>query len=223
MLSGWVSDKKSICRGRFIGVNNSDLIEKSLEDTITFDAKKSSIISKYNVSYLSGDVVIKYNNNTISANKACFYSKKGEGNIAYAEGKVVFSRKNLLVLADSVLWYAKGGEYLSNAFFKLDAPSRGVGAGWGIAQKIWSPEAGSLSFVNSSYSYCAVDNPDWVLDAGYLEIDTLNKQGFASNLYFKFFGVPIFYFPLFSFPLSPDRKSGFLYPKINYSDTGGWN
>jgi LPS-assembly protein len=221
--SGWVSDPRSICRGSFIPVKEKYINDSQADDNILFDAEKSSMLSIKGVSYLTGNVNIRYKNNHLSSDKACFYNKGGAGDAAFAEGNVVFARDDFLILADDILWYANGGEYLQNAFFKMDAKGKGIGAAWGRAKKGWSEDKGTLSFSDVTYSYCSLTNPDWLLDAGYLELDKNSRQGFASNLFFRIFGVPVFYLPVFSFPLDSSRKSGFLYPKFSYSDAGGWD
>ena len=220
--SGWVSNSNSICRGAFVPAQQKYINDNPSGDSVLFGAEKSSILSVKGVSYLTGNVNIRYRNNHLSSEKACFYGGEA-GASAFAEENVVFARDDFLILADDILWYANGGEYFQNAFFKFDAKGKGVGAAWGRAKKGWSEGKGSLSFSDVTYSYCSLTNPDWLLDAGYLELDKGSRQGFASNLFFRVFGVPVFYLPVFSFPLDSSRKSGFLYPKFSYSDAGGWD
>ena len=121
------------------------------------------MIALKGVSYLSGNVNIRYKNQYLSADKACLQKMAPYGQVAYAAGHVLFAQGDFLVLADSVLWYLRGGEYLQRAFFKLDRPGKGVGAAWGKAEAAWSETPHEMVFNDVAFSYCSVEKPDWVL------------------------------------------------------------
>ncbi|MCB1743095.1 MAG: LPS assembly protein LptD, partial [Gammaproteobacteria bacterium] len=61
---------------------------------------------------------------------------------------------------------------------------------------------------------------DWVLNASTIHLDRVSQRGEATNVVIDFKGVPIFYSPWLSFPLSKQRKSGFLMPGMRLSDSG---
>ncbi len=72
------------------------------------------------------------------------------------------------------------------------------------------------------YTTCAPGQDSWYLHAGELELDTAEDIGTAYHAWLEFQGVPVFYFPYFSFPISDRRKSGFLPPQVGYSDKRGF-
>jgi len=71
------------------------------------------------------------------------------------------------------------------------------------------------------FTTCDVEDPDWQLKAGDVDLDFERGVGVARNARLEFKGVPILYSPWLSFPLNDDRKSGFLYPQIGSSSDNG--
>jgi LPS-assembly protein len=72
------------------------------------------------------------------------------------------------------------------------------------------------------YTTCVAGNNDWYLTSADVEIDRTRLVGTAhdATLYFK--SVPILYSPYLSFPLSNERKSGFLTPVYGSSNQRGF-
>ncbi len=73
----------------------------------------------------------------------------------------------------------------------------------------------------SRYTTCPLGRDDWYLKVHQLDIDTQEDIGTARHASVYFQGVPIFYFPYLSFPISDQRKSGFLVPRIGTSNKLG--
>jgi LPS-assembly protein len=71
------------------------------------------------------------------------------------------------------------------------------------------------------YTTCPAGRDDWFLRAATLDIDTAENIGVARNVSVDFLGVPIFYLPYLSFPISDERKSGFLMPQVGVGSTRG--
>jgi len=71
------------------------------------------------------------------------------------------------------------------------------------------------------YSTCNPDNEDWLLEAERLRLDKSENQGTARNVWVTFKGVPIFFSPYLSFPLTDERKSGFLAPSAGVTASTG--
>jgi LPS-assembly protein len=69
---------------------------------------------------------------------------------------------------------------------------------------------------------CTAPREDWFLRAERIEIDTAKKVGVARDARLDFMGVPLLYSPWLEFPLSNDRKSGFLTPTFGSSGTRGF-
>ncbi|WP_286271356.1 LPS assembly protein LptD [Thalassotalea hakodatensis] len=94
--------------------------------------------------------------------------------------------------------------------------------GHGSAGNIRITGDGTLTLVDSNFTTCYGEVPDWQIQASEISISLDENHGEAYNARFKLFGVPVFYVPYFSFPVSNERKSGFLYPKFSSSQRTGF-
>jgi len=78
---------------------------------------------------------------------------------------------------------------------------------------------------DATYSSCTIADGDgepvWILKAGELRIDTETNEGIARDAVLRFYGVPILASPVLSFPLSDERKSGFLPPSFGIDSRSG--
>ena len=78
----------------------------------------------------------------------------------------------------------------------------------------------SVVLTNSTYSLCPINQNDWLIDADQIELNLVKNRGLAENATVKFYGIPIFYTPRYSWVLS-GRGSGFLTPDYStYSEPG---
>ncbi|MEP6942115.1 MAG: LPS-assembly protein LptD [Betaproteobacteria bacterium] len=75
---------------------------------------------------------------------------------------------------------------------------------------------------DARYTTCVADNNDWYLTSADVEIDKSRLVGTAHNATVYFKSVPILYSPYLSFPLSNERKSGFLTPVYGSSNQRGF-
>jgi len=71
------------------------------------------------------------------------------------------------------------------------------------------------------YTTCPAGQDDWYLIAPEIEIDNVEEMAHVRNARVEFKGVPIYYLPRGSFPLSDTRKSGFLTPSFGYTSQNG--
>ncbi len=72
------------------------------------------------------------------------------------------------------------------------------------------------------YTTCVAPNNDWYLRADEIEVDKLRKVGTAHSASVHFLGAPVLYTPWLEFPLSNERKSGFLTPTIGSTQVRGF-
>ena len=79
---------------------------------------------------------------------------------------------------------------------------------------------------DATYSSCTIEDADgepvWILKAGELRIDSETNEGIARDAVLRFYGVPILASPVLSFPLSEERKSGFLPPSFGIDNRSGF-
>ena len=71
------------------------------------------------------------------------------------------------------------------------------------------------------YTTCPAGQDDWYLHAREMDIDNVEEMAYARNVWVEFKGVPIYYIPRASFPISDKRKSGFLTPSFGYTSQSG--
>ena len=74
---------------------------------------------------------------------------------------------------------------------------------------------------DATYTTCVAPNHDWYLKSEELEVDNLRKVGTARHASVYFMDVPVLQSPWLEFPLSNERKSGFLTPLFGSSGLRG--
>lgn len=101
--------------------------------------------------------------------------------------------------------------------FRLGARA---GAGTADSADIFSRD--HLRLYDMRYSGCPCPNPAWYIESSRVDLHLDQNEGVARNgvLYFK--DVPILYSPYLTFPLSDERKSGFLLPTYGTSSNSGF-
>jgi LPS-assembly protein len=97
----------------------------------------------------------------------------------------------------------------------------------GLARSIEFSGQNKITALGATYSSCpAPTNPDddlpWVLTTRRIDLDFAANEGLAEGAVLRFQGVPILALPLMSFPVTQDRKSGWLPPTVNLSNTSGF-
>lgn len=86
-----------------------------------------------------------------------------------------------------------------------------------------------MKLKQATYSTCKInkddkDNtPDWYLKSPNIDLDFNENEGIAQNSTLWFKDIPIFYAPYFVFPVSKQRKSGFLAPTYKSSTKTGFD
>jgi len=74
---------------------------------------------------------------------------------------------------------------------------------------------------DADYTTCDPGSDTWRLQAERIKLDYGTDVGTARNVWLKVKGVPVFYTPFITFPLSDERKSGFLVPQLRVSSSTG--
>ncbi len=98
-----------------------------------------------------------------------------------------------------------------------------TGAG-GKADRIEFLDEQRALAIDATYTSCTRDDavdPAWILQAGSLRIDTEANEGVARDAVLRFYGFPILASPVLSFPLSEERKSGWLPPSFGIDSRSG--
>ncbi len=183
------------------------------KNAITISAKSSSI-EKNELARFSGNVIMINQGQRISAEKLEFDRLKASFN---AHGSIHYQAKTIDVFAQSLT--ANNDDQattLKQSSYQLaNNPAHGSAGELSISNR------GDLTLRDSTFTTCQGKQPDWLLEASKIYISTGKNIGEAYNAKLKLWGVPVFYIPYFSFPVTNERKSGFLYPKIGSSNRSG--
>jgi len=164
---------------------------------------------------LEGDAELRKAGTAVRADRMTYYEADDEviavGNVRITRQGNVFTGPQLQLKLD-----ANQGSFASPSYY---LPQYG---GRGRAERIDFLGPDLTRLVRASYTTCEPDSPDWILTSDTLLIDELADEGTgrSASLYFK--GVKILAAPVFAFPLSDERRSGFLAPSLSInSRTGG--
>jgi len=176
---------------------------------------QSSTIDKNVLSRFSGNVVMINKNQRITAETLEFDRLKSS---FIAQGNIHYQANNIDVFSETISANSgKNATLLTQSAYQLtNNPAHGS------ADELSISKNGDLTLNGSSFTTCQGEQPDWLIDASKIYISTRKNKGEAYNARFKLFGVPVFYIPYFSFPVTDQRKSGFLYPKLGSSNRSGF-
>jgi LPS-assembly protein len=149
-----------------------------------------------------------------------------------ADGNLSIQQPDTLVLADHLdaeLFNHKTEIKNANYLMQLHPGFNGTflgdqnftGFAHGSAETAYQRSQDIYDFYNASYATCPPGDETWVLHAKHIQLDRKSERGYASNVLLTSHDIPIFYTPYFSFPLTKDRQSGFLYGSVGYSAGNG--
>ncbi len=99
-----------------------------------------------------------------------------------------------------------------------------TGAG-GVARRIDFLDDQRAVATDATYTSCPADGsgtPAWLLSTERVHMDFGTNEGVAENAVLRFYGVPILGAPRLSFPLTDERKSGWLPPSFNLDSKSGF-
>src|SRR5438067_967995 len=171
----------------------------------------------------------------------------GDENRITAEGDVELRSRYETVLADWLNYdvindeiWAKGNVVLRRGFDWITGPelrfTRDTEVGFFkaphffVADVSGSGSASEIKFAGpdryevteARYTTCVAPNHDWYLTSDELEVDNLRKVATGRRASVYFMDVPVLYSPWLEFPLSNERKSGFLTPLFGSSGVRGF-
>ncbi len=167
---------------------------------------------------------------------------------ATASGKVELRTRRETVLADWLHYDFAGEEILAKGDvllrqgidwiagpelrFKRDTETGffasprfyiGENGGRGSAAEIRFAGPDHYEATDARYTTCVAPRDDWYIRMDELEVDKLRNVGTGHDATVRFLGAPIAYSPWLEFPLSNERKSGFLTPVFGSSGTRGFD
>lgn len=166
-----------------------------------------------NILTLKGNVQIEALGKQIRADKIEYNNTLRE---AEASGHVNYRQEGLNIDADKgIAKFQENRSEFENIGFELTQ----YGARGEAEYVLIEPRTINLNRV--TYTTCPMERQDWRLVAKKIKLDQQEKVGTATNVRVLFRNVPLFYFPRFTFPISDQRKSGFLTPSFGNSSRSG--
>lgn len=131
-------------------------------------------------------------------------------------GGVEYSDDKLRVRGGNGTYSPATGAEIDGAEFELlERSARGS------AKSLQVNGEDTVTLQGVTFTTCPADDVDWELRANRISLDTRARNGTSRGTSVRFKDVPIFYLPYMSFPLGPQRKSGFLFPEPGYSSRNG--
>lgn len=186
---------------------------KVTDDSIRITSKYSSI-EKDQIANFSGGVTLIDKSQIIKADQLAFDRLLMSFN---AQGNIHYQSQSIDILASELNANKKDKKSaMLNASYQLYG-----NPGHGSADELQISTAKGLSLLDSTFTTCVGDEPDWQIKASQIIISADGSVGEAYHAQVRFFDTPILYLPYFTFPVSKQRKSGFLYPKIGSSTNSG--
>ena len=161
-----------------------------------------------------GNVRVQQGYRRVSANQVTI-DRAGER--AVASGDVTFREPGVVITGDSVIYDSISEVAQVNAAQYL-LHNRQLS---GTAATLSRDANGEIEVNDGAMTYCAPDDPTWILEADKLDIDPNSGDGQAWGATLRVADVPIFYLPWIRFPVDSRRKSGLLFPDIGSDSRGG--
>ncbi len=175
------------------------------DDDFSFDVNGNAV--------LSGNVVMRQGGKVIRADRLEYNAKSGQAKLV---GGVEFSSPELKVRGNSGEYSPALGAKFEGAQFEL--PTRNAR---GAARSMQVDADGTVTLEGVSFTTCPVSDVAWQLNSRNIVIDTQARNGTGRGTSVELKGVPIIYLPWMTFPVGPQRKSGFFFPSIGGSSRNG--
>ena len=188
-------------------------IPEVIDSSIRISSSQASI-EQDQIAQFTGSVILVDKEQRIMADKLAFNRLKMQ---IEAMGNIHFQSDQINIFASSLsASQADKSTQMTDASYQLDG-----NPGHGQAKKLSINSEGMLSLIDSNFTTCLQQVPDWQIKASEINLSASGDFGEAYHAQFRVFDVPILYVPYFSFPVSKERLTGFLYPELSSSTNSG--
>jgi LPS-assembly protein len=164
-----------------------------------------------------GDAEFRRGGLVVRADRLSYDSRQ---DLASAKGRVRVSRDGAVYTGPELQLHVQRFE---GWFAQPDFEFAQFGAG-GRADRIEFLDGTHSRATAAEYTSCprnTSEAPAWVLRADRVSLDLENNEGVAEGATLRFLGLPILSLPTLSFPLSDNRRSGWLPPSIDTDNRSG--
>ena len=136
------------------------------------------------------------------------------------DGKVLYETDGVTVdSTDAEINIEDGTFIIGDSGYRVNS---GEATSQGRAETILRDIRGNLRLRDATYPSCPEGNNGWLISSDSIKLDSKAGIGTARDITLRFKDVPIFYAPVFSFPISNQRKTGFLTPRLDITDQTGF-
>lgn len=205
------------CCGRYIEPVRTDEDANTDPDKAPLRASAdSSEWVQETTAVLTGDVNLTQGYRQVQSDKATLNQAN---NTAELEGNVRIREPGLLLTGSHAEMDLDTDEAkVSDASYLIhQAQARGDSSAISINKdKVVTLDSGT-------FTRCEPESNTWYLKGSEITIDPNTQQGVGKHVRLNIKGVPVFYTPYIRFPAGPDRQSGFLFPSLSSSDSGGFD
>ncbi len=207
-----------LARGQYLfrscpALPQAELPHHPIPGRIVVEARHATVL-KNGISHLFGQVTLTEGMRRIWVDQARYDRSvnvvTGQGHLRFAEPGF-----DLIGTHGSYNFKTRIGTFFDTRF---EIPKR---HGRGTASTIRTVGTGATHLRRLRYTTCPVGNTAWVLHAQDATLYPKDDLGVAHDVWIEFYGVPFFWTPYLTFPLSSQRKSGFLAPSIGDNSLNG--
>lgn len=177
-------------------------------------ADGADIDSETQLASYFGNVEVHYGTQQLRTENAQINQESGNIN---ASGATQFTDGYVQVQSENFrLNSGENRAYLSGARYQMS------GTGARGRAEVLSISPAEVLLEGSTFTTCPEEEPAWQLSAEKIAISEDEAFGEAWNAKFELFGVPVLWVPYLNFPVTDERKSGFLFPTIRSSQQNGF-
>ncbi len=187
------------------------LEDKNAHWQITAD--KMTYVSEKHLYVSEGNVTISRNGQVISARRGVYNEQTG---IVQVYGDVRLTTNGDIVSGEMALLDLKNhfGQITNGTIFLRESNVYVHGTSM--------VRTGANTYVvkECRLTTCDGENPDWSITGEEVKV-TVEGYGSVKNAAFRIKGFPVFYLPYALFPVKTKRQTGFLPPRLGYSNQNG--
>ena len=201
------------CGGRYVDpLASADLTQSPTEADLEVYADDTEVTEGELL--FQGNVSLKQGYRQVTADRVTADRAR---ETATATGNVVFREPGILIRGSRIDYDSQSEEAVVSDAHYVIHERRMIGA----ADQLKRSGNGEIAIEDGRVTYCAPDDPDWVLHANNIEIDPDSGDAQAWGAKLEVANVPVLYLPWIRFPVDSRRKTGLLFPDIGSDTRGG--
>ena len=224
-VGGAVAQEGAVVGGPFcpvvFEVPERPVVDVEMEEGDTYLNADSIDLTEQGISHLTGSVEMSNTTWQARADDAIY---NDPGNFVDLSGDVKFWEESLFLAGEGArIDIENSTATVSGAGYYLpDSDARGR------ADELFIDPGTLTSGEDMTFTTCAPDNGGgfgenfWRISARKLTLNHDTNRGSGRDIVLRIKDIPVFYSPYFTFPLSRERKSGFLAPSIGKNSHGGF-